>query len=127
MTKLGSQKLHICPKGAKMGSINGHRIDYNGIGALRDQRHIPSKNLPKCPPWEKCKGKKGDRGLGIWRFPVSFSHGIYPPTAPSSFIFTNVQANFEAEKIYDGSAKERKHIGKSKKKNKLEEQSNMGV
>ena len=65
--------------------------------------------------------------MGIWRFPVSFSHGIYPPTAPSSFIFANVQANFEAEKIYDGSAKERKHIGKSKKKKKLEELSNMGV
>ena len=34
----------------KMGSIIGHRIDYNGVGALRGQRHIPSKNWPKCPP-----------------------------------------------------------------------------
>ena len=33
-----------------MGSKIGHRIDYNGVGALRGQRHIPSKNLPKYPP-----------------------------------------------------------------------------
>ena len=44
VTKLGSRKLHICPKVTKMGSIIGHRIDYNGVGALRGQRHIPSKN-----------------------------------------------------------------------------------
>ena len=29
---------------AKMGSIIGDRIDYNGVGALRGQLHIPSKN-----------------------------------------------------------------------------------
>ena len=40
----------ICPKVAKMGSIIGHRIDYNGVGALRVQRHIPNKNLAKYPP-----------------------------------------------------------------------------
>lgn len=72
--------------------------------------------------WDKkCRDKKEDRRLGIGRFPLFFSHGIYlptaptvptVPTAPSSFIFTSVQANFEGEKIYDGSAKERKHIGK---------------
>ena len=50
MTKLGSQKLHICPKVTKMGSIIGHKIDYNGVGALTGQGHIPSKNLPKYPP-----------------------------------------------------------------------------
>ena len=33
-----------------MGSIIGHKIDYNGVGALRGQGHIPSKNLPKYPP-----------------------------------------------------------------------------
>ena len=33
-----------------MGSISGHRIDYNEVGALRGQQHIPSKNLPKYPP-----------------------------------------------------------------------------
>ena len=33
-----------------MGSIIGHRIDYNGVAALRGQRHIPSKNLPTYPP-----------------------------------------------------------------------------
>ena len=48
--RLGWRKLHICPKVTKMGSIIGHRIDYNGVGALRGQRHIPSKNWPKYPP-----------------------------------------------------------------------------
>ena len=33
-----------------MGCITGLRIDYNGIGAQRGQRHIPSKNEPKYPP-----------------------------------------------------------------------------
>ena len=33
-----------------MGSIIGHRIDYNGVGALRSQRHISSKKLIKYPP-----------------------------------------------------------------------------
>ena len=41
-------------------SIIGHRIDYNGVRALRGQRHISSKNLakylPKCPLFiEVCK------------------------------------------------------------------------
>ena len=30
----------------KMGSIIGHRIDCNGVGALRGQRHIPTKYQP---------------------------------------------------------------------------------
>ena len=47
---MGSRKLYVCPKVTKMGSIIGHRIDYSGVGALRGQRHIPSKNLPKYPP-----------------------------------------------------------------------------
>ena len=33
-----------------MGSMIGHRIDYNGVGVLRGQQHIPSKNWPKYPP-----------------------------------------------------------------------------
>jgi len=33
-----------------MGSIIGHRIDYNGVRALRGKRHVPSKNLLKYPP-----------------------------------------------------------------------------
>ena len=33
-----------------MGSTIGHRIDDNGVGAPRDQRHVPSKNLAKYPP-----------------------------------------------------------------------------
>ena len=34
-----------CPKvtNYKMGSIVGHRKDYNGVEGLRGQRHIPSK------------------------------------------------------------------------------------
>ena len=44
---MGSRKLHICPKVTKMGSIIGHRLDYNGVGALRGQRHIhPAKINP---------------------------------------------------------------------------------
>ena len=35
---------YICPKVTKIGSIIGHRIDYNGVGALRGQPQIPSKN-----------------------------------------------------------------------------------
>ena len=50
VTKLWSRKWHICPKVTKIGSIIGHRIDYNGVGALRGQWHIPSKNWPKYPP-----------------------------------------------------------------------------
>ena len=33
-----------------MGSTIGHRIEYNRVGALRGQRHIPSQNLSKYPP-----------------------------------------------------------------------------
>ena len=32
-----------------MGYIIGQKIDYNGVGALRGQRHIPSKHKPKYP------------------------------------------------------------------------------
>ena len=35
--------VHICPKVTKMGSIIGHRVDYNGVRALRGQGHIPNK------------------------------------------------------------------------------------
>ena len=35
----------------KMGSITGHRIDYNGVGALRGQRHILSAKIyPSTSP-----------------------------------------------------------------------------
>ena len=33
-----------------MGSITGHKIDYNRARALRGQRHIPSKTELKYPP-----------------------------------------------------------------------------
>ena len=37
--------LTTCTKVTKIGSIIGHRIDYmNGVGVMRGQRHIPSKN-----------------------------------------------------------------------------------
>ena len=51
MTKLGTQKLHICPKVTKMGSIIGHRIDCNGVGALRGHTYpakINTSNPPGC-------------------------------------------------------------------------------
>ena len=35
--------MAFAKKVTKMGSIAGHRIDYNGVGVLRSQRHIPSK------------------------------------------------------------------------------------
>ena len=44
-----SRKLHISPKVTKVGSIIGHRTDYNGVRALRGQRHIPSKINPSTP------------------------------------------------------------------------------
>ena len=38
-----------------MGSTVGHRIVIIGVGALRCQRHIPSKYLPKYPhPSRRC-------------------------------------------------------------------------
>ena len=38
---------YIFLKVTKMGSMFGHRIDYNGVGVLRGQRHVPSKNSTK--------------------------------------------------------------------------------
>ena len=62
MTKLGSRKLHF-PKSdrqntkkktfqkvTRVGSIIGQKIDYNGVGALRGQRHISSKHLTQVQP-----------------------------------------------------------------------------
>ena len=49
MTKLGSRKLRFSPKVTNTGSKIGHRINYNGVGALRGQRHISSKNQPESP------------------------------------------------------------------------------
>ena len=33
-----------------MGSIIGHKIDFNVVGVLRGQRHILRKNGPNYPP-----------------------------------------------------------------------------
>ena len=45
---------YVFPKVTKMGSIFDHRIDYNGIGVLKGQRHKPSysSNPPgRLPPF----------------------------------------------------------------------------
>ena len=34
------------PVVTRMGSMFGHRIDYNGVGVLRGQRHDPAKINP---------------------------------------------------------------------------------
>ena len=53
MTKLGSQKIHICPKVTRIGSIIAHRIDYNGVGNLREASGTnPAKINPSTPPRE---------------------------------------------------------------------------
>ena len=65
MTKLGSRKLHICTKVTKMWSIIGHRIDYNAVGALRGQRHIPGNKF------------RDTRLLDITGVTVPFSEGEY--------------------------------------------------
>ena len=44
---LGSRKLKICPKVIKMGSIIGHRIDYNGPAAHTQQKLT---QVPPPPP-----------------------------------------------------------------------------
>ena len=43
---LGSRKLNICPKVIKMGSIIGHRIDYNGPAAHAQQKLTQVSPLP---------------------------------------------------------------------------------
>ena len=47
-------KITYLLKVTKMGSIIGQTIDYNGVGAQRGQRHIPSKNVAKHPPGKSC-------------------------------------------------------------------------
>ena len=42
-----------------MGICSVKKIDYDGGGALRGQRHISSKHLPKSPP----PGLLGLKGL----------------------------------------------------------------
>ena len=52
-----------------MGSIFGHRIDYNGAGVLRGQRHIsnPAKTNPSNQPGIT------DR-IGLARFTIFYAH-----------------------------------------------------
>lgn len=40
----------VLPKMTKMGPIIDQRIDRNGVGVLRKQRHVRSKNWPSTPP-----------------------------------------------------------------------------
>ena len=44
------EKFHIWPKVTMMGSIIGHRIDYNGVGALRASGTYPAKSNPSTFP-----------------------------------------------------------------------------
>ena len=51
-----------------MGSIIGHRIHYNGVGVLRDQRHIPRHPLspPPLPRLEESyRGLKDQEGTDL--------------------------------------------------------------
>ena len=50
MTKLGLQKLHICPKVIKMGSLIGHRVDYNGVGGPERPAAHTQQKLTQVPP-----------------------------------------------------------------------------
>ena len=74
MTKLGSRKLHIYPEVAKVESIIGHRIDYQGVGDLRGQRHIPQQILTQVPHWVAimlCMNKQTSQlmhGVGVVLF-----------------------------------------------------------
>ena len=40
----------LAQKVTKMGSITGHKIEYNGVGVLREQRHKPTKIGLSNPP-----------------------------------------------------------------------------
>ena len=72
MTKLGSRKLHICPKVTKMGSIIGLGIDYNAIMGLglRETSGTYSANLtqvappPPAPVFSYKRRRTGDVTVG---------------------------------------------------------------
>ena len=64
-----------------MGSIIGHRIDYNRVGALRGQRHLLSTNLPKyplstiAPSRTMHKGSLPRRSRDTYHMVLTCSHG----------------------------------------------------
>jgi len=61
VTKLGSRKLHVCPKVTKMGSIIGHRIDYNGgRGSESPAAHTWQKLTQVTPGLNKSDDKAQD-------------------------------------------------------------------
>ena len=43
-SQLEGRYQRVLPKVTKMGSIISHTIDYNGVGILKGQRHIPHKS-----------------------------------------------------------------------------------
>ena len=61
MTKLGSWKLHICPKVTKPGSVIGHKIDYKWVRLWEGSSTNPAKVNPSTPP-----GGKDERGKSCW-------------------------------------------------------------
>ena len=64
MTKLGSGKLHICPKVTKMGSIVGHRVDYNRVtGSERPAGHT-QQILTQVPPPPRVLGETEEISTG---------------------------------------------------------------
>ena len=56
-----------------MESIIGRRIDYNGVGALRGQRHIPSKIDPEYSP---------NSPEHLYIYASINSSGAHPPPPP---------------------------------------------
>ena len=43
-SQLEGRYQRVLPKVTKMGSIISHRINYNEVGVLKGQRHIPHKS-----------------------------------------------------------------------------------
>ena len=80
---MGSRKLHTCPKVTEIGSIIGHRIDYNEVGALRGQRHIPTAKInpikppfPAPPPSPPRVSWEPNFGLDETRIPLILSFRV---------------------------------------------------
>ena len=61
----------------KIRSIIGHRVDYKGVGVMRGQQHIPSKNQPKCPPPPPPGEKQGQRQ--VFSKAKTNDTRLYPP------------------------------------------------
>ena len=67
MTKLGSQKLQFCSKVTEMGSVIGHRTDYNGVGgSKRPAAHTQQKLTQVAPRGSVYVGELISNGLGYF-------------------------------------------------------------